>query len=149
MQPVYSNCTYDVLVHSFVFCLRWFRDVLKIMLLDFNVDSHNETLIFLYFAFKYVVRSPDWYHITVNIDSLVSVTMVTLHVTFSFPVKTSMTLPYALFPKYTSSAWICNYDELVQHVDVVREHILLWERRFLTNNDLVIRVALRVFKYIA
>ena len=104
MQPVHSKCTYDVLVHSFVVCLKRFRDVLEIVLLDFNIDSDNETLIFIYFAFKYVVRLPDSYHIKVNIDSIVSVTMVTLHVTFSFPVKTSMTIPHVLFPKYTSSA---------------------------------------------
>lgn len=138
-----------LVVHSFSVCLGWFRDVLEIMLLDFNIDSENETLIFLYFAFKYVVRSPDWYHITVNIDCIVAVTMVTLHVTFSFPVKTSMTLPHVLLPKYTSSAWICKYDELVQHVDVVRGHILLWQRCFLTNNDLVIWGAFRVLRYIA
>ena len=65
LQAVHSNCTDDVLVHrlllvqSFAVCLRWFRDVLEIMLLDFNIDSDNETLIFLYFAFKDVVRSPD------------------------------------------------------------------------------------------
>jgi len=31
------------------------------MLLDFNTDSDNEILIFIYFGFKYVVMSPDWY----------------------------------------------------------------------------------------
>jgi hypothetical protein len=138
-----------LVVHSFSVCLRWFRGVLEIMLLDFNIDSDNETLMFLYFAFKYVVRSPDWNHITVNIDSVVAVTMVTLHVAFSFPVKTSMTLPHELFPKYTSSVWICKYDELVQHVDVVREHILPWQWGFLTNNYLVTWGAFRVLRYIA
>jgi hypothetical protein len=138
-----------LVVHSFSVCLRWFRDVLEIILLDFNIDSDKDKLIFPYFAFNYVVRSPDWYHITVNIDSVVSVTMVTLHATFSFRVKTSMTLPHVLLPKFPSSAWICKYDELVQHVDVVWERILLRQRGFLTNNDLVTWGAFRVLRYIA
>ena len=49
-----------ILVHSFAVCSRWFRSVLEIVLLNFNIDSDNETYLLTYLLTYSMGQTPFW-----------------------------------------------------------------------------------------